>query len=42
MNFDILETNLINLTIVIGLLFYFGRNLLGKTMTERRSGIEAA
>ncbi|NET34535.1 MAG: F0F1 ATP synthase subunit B [Cyanothece sp. SIO1E1] len=42
LNFDILETNLINLTIVIGLLFYFGRNLLGKTMTERRSGIEAA
>ncbi|NJK69970.1 MAG: F0F1 ATP synthase subunit B, partial [Microcoleus sp. SU_5_3] len=24
LNFDILETNLINLSIVIGLLFYFG------------------
>lgn len=41
-NFNILETNLINLLIVIGLLVYFGRSFLGKILTERRSGIETA
>jgi F-type H+-transporting ATPase subunit b len=42
LNFDILETNLINLSIVIGLLFYFGRGFLGNILTERRSAIEEA
>lgn len=39
-NFDILETNLINLVIVIGLLIYLGRNFLGKILAERRQTIE--
>ena len=42
LNFDILETNLINLSIVIGLLFYFGRGFLGNILTERRTAIEEA
>lgn len=41
-NFDILETNLINLVIIIGVLIYFGRGFLGKTLSERRSEIESA
>lgn len=39
-NFDILETNIINLAIVIAILVYFGRGFLGKVLTERRSAIE--
>lgn len=42
LNFDILETNLINLTIVIVLLVYFGRGFLGKVLSERRAAIETA
>ncbi|MGP1385845.1 MAG: F0F1 ATP synthase subunit B [Thainema sp.] len=42
LNFDILETNLINLAIVIGVLFYFGRKLLGNILGERRSRLETA
>jgi len=42
LNFDIFETNLINLLIVIGVLVYFGRGFLGKILTERRSAIEEA
>ncbi|MEL6249794.1 MAG: F0F1 ATP synthase subunit B, partial [Cyanobacteria bacterium J06627_15] len=42
LNFDILETNLINLIIIIGVLVYFGRSFLGKTLTERRVAIESA
>ena len=41
-NFDVLETNLINLVIIIAVLFYFGRGFLGKILTERRSSIEQA
>jgi F-type H+-transporting ATPase subunit b len=41
-NTDILETNLINLVIVIGLLVYFGRGFLGKVLSERRETIEQA
>lgn len=41
-NFDILETNLINLAIVIGVLFYFGSKFLGKTLASRRAAIEEA
>lgn len=40
LNFDILEANLINLTILIGVLIYFGRKVLTKTLTERRTSIE--
>jgi len=42
LNFDIFETNLINLVIVIGVVFYFGRGFLGKILSERRAGIEEA
>lgn len=42
LNFDVLETNLINLVIVIGVLFYFGKKFLGSTLTNRRESIEAA
>ncbi|HEY9647037.1 MAG TPA: F0F1 ATP synthase subunit B [Chroococcidiopsis sp.] len=41
-NLDILETNVINLAIIIGALVYFGRGFLGKTLSERRSQIEIA
>lgn len=41
-NFDILETNLINLSIIIGVVFFFGRKILGKTLSERRANIEEA
>ena len=42
LNFDILETNLINLIIIIGVLFYFGRSFLGGKLKERREEIETA
>ncbi|MDA0672593.1 MAG: F0F1 ATP synthase subunit B [Cyanobacteria bacterium] len=42
LNFDLLETNLINLVIVIGVLIYFGKKFLGNTLTSRRERIEAA
>ena len=40
LNFDILETNIINLAIIIAVLFYFGRKFLGGNLAERRSQIE--
>ena len=42
LNLDFFETNVVNLAIVIGVLFYFGRKVLGKILTERRAKIEAA
>lgn len=42
LNFDILETNLINLAIIIGVLFIFGRKIVGKTLSDRRERIETA
>lgn len=42
LNTDILETNLINLVIIIGVLVYFGRGVLGKTLSERKLRIETA
>lgn len=42
LNFDLLESNIINLVIIIGVLIYFGRGFLGKTLSERRSKIEEA
>lgn len=40
LNFDILETNLINLAILIGVLVFFGRKVVGKTLSDRRERIE--
>lgn len=42
LNLDILETNVINLAIIIGVLIYFGRGFLGKTLSERQARIEEA
>ena len=42
LNFNILETNLINLSILIALIVYFGKGFLGSVMAERRSTIEAS
>lgn len=42
LNFDILETNLINIAIVIGILIYFGKKFLGGQLADRRSEIESA
>lgn len=42
LNFDILETNLINLAIVIAILVYFGRKFLGNILSERRARLETA
>ncbi|MGB3613257.1 MAG: F0F1 ATP synthase subunit B [Elainellaceae cyanobacterium] len=41
LNFNLLDTNLINLVIIIGVLVYFGRGFLGSTLAERRSRIES-
>jgi F-type H+-transporting ATPase subunit b len=42
LNFNILETNLINLAIIWGVLFYFGSKFLGNTLSSRRASIEEA
>jgi len=42
LNTDILETNLVNLVVVIGLVVYFGRGFLGKILGDRRAAIETA
>lgn len=42
LNFDILESNIINLAIVIGVLIYFGKGFLGSKLEERRAAIETA
>lgn len=42
LNFDLLETNLINLSIVLVVVIYFGRQFLGAALTERRKAIETA
>lgn len=42
LNFNILETNLINLVIVITVLVYFGSKFLGKTLSGRQAAIEQA
>jgi len=41
-NFDIFETNLINLSILCFVLIYFGRKLLGETLSARSEKIAAA
>jgi len=40
LNFNILETNIINLAIIIAILVYFGRKFLGNKLSDRRSQIE--
>ncbi|MGB7251723.1 MAG: F0F1 ATP synthase subunit B [Phormidesmis sp.] len=40
-HFDILEANLINLAIIIGVLVFFGRGFLGDKLKARREAIEA-
>lgn len=42
LNIDILGTNLINLVIIIGVLVYFGRKIVGKTLSDRQERIETA
>ena len=42
LNFNIFETNLINLTLLVGILVYFGRDFLGNVLRSRRSRIEEA
>ena len=39
LNLDIFETNLINLTLLVGILIYFGKPLLTNILSERRSKI---
>ena len=39
LNFNPLETNLVNLAIVIGVLFWFLRGFLGGILERRRSAI---
>lgn len=41
-NTNILETNLVNLSIVLGILVYFGRGFLSGILGNRRSEIETA
>jgi len=40
LNFDIFETNIINLAIIIAVLFFFGRKFLGSNLSKRRAQIE--
>jgi F-type H+-transporting ATPase subunit b len=40
LNTNIFETNLINLSILVGLLFFFGKKLIANILEERRSRIE--
>ncbi|QLE57711.1 F0F1 ATP synthase subunit B [Nostoc sp. TCL26-01] len=42
LNLDILETNVINLAILIGILFYFGRKVLSNILNERQANIATA
>jgi len=42
LNIDLLETNLINIAILVGVLFYFGRKVISKILSERHLSIEAA
>jgi F-type H+-transporting ATPase subunit b len=42
LNFDILESNVINLAIVIGIVVYFLKGALTKTLSERSVAIEKA
>lgn len=41
LNLDLFETNIINLALLIGILFYFGRKVLTNILDERQSKIAA-
>lgn len=41
LNLDLFETNIINLALLIGILFYFGRKVLTNILNERQSKIAA-
>lgn len=41
LNFDIFETNLINLAIILGVLFVYGRKFISNLLEERKSQIVA-
>lgn len=41
LNFDILETNIINLAIIIGVLYVYGSKFIGNTLETRKSKIVA-
>lgn len=41
LNFDILEANIINLALLLGILVYYGGQVVGKILNERRAKIEA-
>ncbi len=41
LNFDILETNIINLAIIIGVLYVYGSKFIGNILEERKSKIVA-
>ncbi len=42
LNLDLIETNLFNLTLVLGFVVVFGRKVLTEILTERRAVIETA
>lgn len=42
LNFDLLDTNLINLVIIIGVLIFFGRKFLGETLSARQQQIRSS
>jgi F-type H+-transporting ATPase subunit b len=42
LNLDLIETNLFNLTLVLGFVIVFGRKVLTNILTERRATIESA
>jgi len=42
LNPDILQTNLINIVIILAILIYFGRGIVGKILSQRLSTIETA
>jgi F-type H+-transporting ATPase subunit b len=39
LNFDILESNLINLAILIGILYYYGSKVVGDILSQRKAKI---
>ncbi|HAN46382.1 MAG TPA: F0F1 ATP synthase subunit B [Cyanobacteria bacterium UBA8156] len=42
LNPDLFETNLVNIVIILGVLIYAGRGLVGKILQQRRQAIETA
>jgi F-type H+-transporting ATPase subunit b len=40
LSFDLFQSNIVNLVIIIGVLFFYGRKFLGNILTQRREQIE--